>query len=141
MKSLITALIAALVFLTGCEPEVQRAVEPPKEPALLQQGPKKQHVTCPNCRGEKTITSTSGLQGTRQPCPICTGRGFREVTIPDGKTICADCKGMGIVGRASNESLSPRGPTIAGNNATNLPNKTTCSNCLGSGVAAKPVKK
>jgi DnaJ-class molecular chaperone len=61
--------------------------------------------------------------------------------IPEGKVICPDCKGMGIVGRASNESLNPRGPTIAGNTATNLPNKTTCSLCLGSGVAAKPVKK
>ena len=76
-------------------------------PAAPQEAPRKTGATriiCPLCHGEKVIVVNTNAYGTDDPlyrktisCRVCLGVGYRMLTIPPGKKICPDCKGMGLV--------------------------------------------
>jgi hypothetical protein len=131
MKSFIPILLATLVFFTGCEPEVVRVESKPTPEAKPAQpgathrvsGPD-HRITCYSCKGEQYIMiRSSGISADfRQACPICSSKGFRELVVPVGKSICPDCKGMGVLKTAGSDS------------ATNFANKTSCQRCIGSGT-------
>ena len=130
MKTIIPVILAILTFLTGCEPEVTR-VEPTPSPATPAPrspgvpppvGKDTSRVTCPVCRGEKVLVSRAQGNSSefRQACPICIGKGFRDVKMQTGKIICPDCKGMGMV--------------LSHNNSGSLADKTVCGRCAALGI-------
>ena len=84
-------------------------------------------IVCPACHGERTIAydptgSNNPLNRIFQTCPVCLGRGFRELSIPAGMQSCPDCRGMGIV----YSPVDGRHPISAGN----------CPRCGATGLVA-----
>lgn len=72
---------------------------PPAAPKPIASVPR---VICPACRGEMTLVydpsgSNNPLNRKTQTCPVCLGRGYRTLNVPDGMELCPDCKGMGLV--------------------------------------------
>lgn len=139
MKSLIPFILAALTFLTACEPEVKRVEATPEKPQAGEEPappkPDPGRIKCPQCAGEKFVMVRSGGVGTdfRQACPICAGKGFRQLTIPANKRLCQDCKGMGVV----LDTAKSGGASLGGGKlgaGSSFANKTTCARCTGTGL-------
>jgi hypothetical protein len=150
MKSFIPVILAIFVFLTGCEPEVKRAEEPlapAPERAVSKTAtptPNPGHITCFQCKGERflMVRGSSGNPDIRQSCPICSGKGERNIVIQPGKKICPDCRGMGnimetrrvvsSVGSSGSVGTSGRPRSL---NAANdiFGAKVTCNRCIGTG--------
>ena len=141
MKSLIPFILAALTFLTACEPEVKRVEAEPEKPNAPQAAAPAPHapdpgrVKCPQCAGEKFVMVRSSGVGTdfRQACPICAGKGFRQLTVPADKKLCPDCRGMGVI----LDTAKSGGASLGGGKlgaGSSFANKTTCSRCTGTGL-------
>lgn len=156
MKSLVPIILAIVALLSGCEPEVKRA-ETLKPEKVATPTPDPGHIVCGACSGERylMLRSDSRNADMRQSCPICSGRGFRQLVIPTTKRICADCNGMGAIlenirvirsissagqtGNTSPNSSNARSSTNARSNSADQ--KVTCNRCLGSGLVFAAPKK
>jgi DnaJ-class molecular chaperone len=150
MKLFIPVLLALLTFFAGCEPEVARVEATPEPKPKAQQAakptPDPGHIVCVECKGERFLMVRSSGSGAnaemRQSCPICSGKGFRDVFIVSGKKICPDCKGMGALMDTKRiiSSLSSAGTNGAtgrpGSTSTQSPfgAKVTCTRCTGVGL-------
>lgn len=136
MKTLLPIIMAILTLLTGCEPEVKHAdsTPEPKAPGVLPD-----RIVCHQCRGEKAIMvrSYDSTSDFRQACPICIGRGYRDVKLAANKRHCPDCRGMGAIpedakpkrdaGRSSQRSSG--GIQLSGSYAGRI----VCARCFGTG--------
>ena len=149
MKTLLPIILACIALLTGCEPEVKRVeptpeekaaiVEKKKEAELSQAGPKR--YICPQCKGEKSIMIRSGNSTAdfRQSCPVCVGRGYRDMQLAPGKRQCPDCQGMGALledAKTSGKSAFGGATQLAGSYAGRI----VCARCFGTGGITAPPK-
>ncbi len=68
-------------------------VSPPRPQA------QRMRIQCSECSGSGVIMSSSSLsESTRErprPCPICGGKGYKDLTIPPGYELCSNCGGFG----------------------------------------------
>ena len=83
-------------------------------------------IICPTCHGERIIVfpipgSNDPLKKTAQNCPVCMGKGYKLLTVPEGKKICPDCQGMGLL-------YSPQRPLVTEN----------CVRCATTGLVISP---
>ena len=151
MKTLLPIILAILTLLTGCEPEVKHADSTPEpKGAPPRQAPAKapgvslnlhpDRITCTQCRGEKAIMirNNDNTADFRQSCPICIGRGYRDVKLAAGKTHCPDCKGMGAIledAKPKKSGSRSGGIQLSGSYAGRI----VCARCFGTGgVTAAP---
>jgi DnaJ-class molecular chaperone len=144
MKTLIPVILAILTLLTGCEPEVKRAEsepEPEAKKAAAAAAVESDRRVCVECKGERFImvrNNGNNNADMRQACPICSGKGYRDLKIPTGKMLCPDCRGMGSMmdkRRAITTGLSsgnPSGRSNVGNQTFGA--KVTCTRCIGTGA-------
>ncbi len=110
--------------LAALTQEVER-LRPPR--ATSRPKPTKNYtrrIACPLCHGEGIVVYDSGgkndpMNRRSENCPVCLGRGYREVAVMPTQKICPDCKGMGLVW-----SAAPRHPTRVAN----------CARCGSTGV-------
>ncbi len=70
-------------------------------------------LECPTCRGNGKLVDAGGTVKFGYRCPVCDGRGHREISSKG--TVCSECKGMGNVERGSGaRQLSQRCPICDG---------------------------
>jgi hypothetical protein len=88
----------------------------------------RKHIICPFCQGEQSIMirTRAKVADTKTTCPICIGRGYRDVAIPAHRKICPDCRGMGSIvaeaktgGKAAVRGVAPQ--------------KLSCERCSATG--------
>jgi hypothetical protein len=123
--------------LRGSPSAVSPATTPDKGPVTgTAQQPQTQtvRIQCTECSGSGIIMSTSRLdEGSRErsrPCPLCGGRGFKDLTIPPGYEMCSDCGGFG--------STSGGGSSGGSSKNAFTTRKTMCPRCNGRGFVKMP---
>ncbi len=102
----------------------------------LDAGPASQATTvrvqCPQCTGTGQVVATSRLNAERgtqrmRPCPLCGGKGFKDLEIPPEYELCSECAGFGATMDTSGGGGGDRTSGFTSK-------KNMCPRCAGRGI-------
>jgi hypothetical protein len=93
-------------------------------------------IQCPECSGSGVIMGSSRLSQESgkerpRPCPICGGKGYKDLLIPPGYELCSNCGGFGATMGSGGGSGKEGGFTVK---------KDMCAMCAGRGYVKAPWK-
>lgn len=82
-------------------------------------------VVCAACKGEGHVVysplgAENPLDRKSQPCPLCGSKGYRDTVVAQGRKLCPECQGMGVI-----YASDPGGRIARTNN---------CPRCVASGT-------